>query len=92
MAAILVNDLGGNPWVLAEAGTASTKNVKVYEFSFHEWDHPDHIAEVVDNDGRLVARLTPTHPTKRHYGWVKGLKMDVLNSGYVLASLMTGGA
>mgnify|MGYP001601077824 CR=1 FL=1 len=89
MAATFLNDLGANPWVLAEQGVASTKNVAVSTFSYQEADRPKHVAEIEDNDGRLVARLTPGQPIFHYYGWVKGLNVTRLDSGYVLASLRT---
>ena len=88
MAAVFLNDIGANPWVLAEQGVASTKNVKITELSYQEADRPKHVAEIVDNvSGRLVARLTPDQPRMWVDGWVHGLYVERLDSGYVLASL-----
>ena len=89
MAAVFINDLGANPWVLAEVSVASTKNVKVSTFSYQEPDRPKHVAELADTTGRVVARLTPDQPIFHYNGWVKGLEVTRLDSGYVLASLAT---
>ena len=90
MAAVFLNDLGANPWVLAEEGVATDKNVKVSEFSYQEVDRPKHVAEIMDyREGRVVARLTPEHPRITFRGWVHGLNVTRLDSGYVVVSLLT---
>ena len=89
MAAVFLNDLGANPWVLAEQGLASPKNVKVSTFSYQEADRPKHVAELADTQGRVVARLTPEQPIFHYNGWVKGIDVTRLDSGYVLASIGT---
>lgn len=90
MAAVFLNDLGANPWVLAEEGVATMQNVKVSELSLQEVDRPKHVAEIMDTrSGRLVARLTPEHPRMTIRGWVHGLDVTRLDSGYVVVALLT---
>ena len=90
MAAIFLNDIAGNPYILAEAGVATGANVKVREFRYREMDNPSHEAVIMDGRGRLVASLTEASPTVEFGGWVNGLTVDTMNSGYVVVSLMTG--
>lgn len=88
MAAVVVNDLGGNPWTLAEVGLATSANVKVRTFMLLEAE-PDGVAEILDVNDRLVVRLTEAQPSMEYGGWVHGLNVDRLDSGYVLVSLLT---
>lgn len=89
MAAVFLNDLSGNPYVLAEEGLASSASVKVRAFHYQEADNPSHEAIILDSRDRLVASLTESNPTVEFHGWVNGLKVDQLKSGYVVVSLLT---
>ena len=91
MAAVFLNDIGSNPWILAEKGVVTAKSVKAYSFTYHEPDETDHVAELSDVHGRLVARLDSTIRSQRCNGWVHGLTVDRLDSGYVLVSLTDKG-
>ena len=91
MAAVFINDLGGNPWVLAEKGVATTKGQRIWALTYHEPDNSAHVAEISDSKGRLVARLDSVVRTQRLNGWVNGLTVDRLDSGYVIASLLDRG-
>jgi len=87
VAAVVANDLAGNPWVLAEVGEATAKSVKVASFTYCEPASSDHVAELHDIDGRLVARLDEGVRSMRLDGWVHGLTVDRLDSGYVIVAL-----
>ena len=87
MAAVVVNDLAANPWLIAEVGAVATQNVKVTSFTYCEPASPDHVAELSDSHGRLVARLDDGVRTMRFDGWVHGLTVDKLDSGYVIVAL-----
>ena len=87
MAAVVVNDISANPWVLAEVGQAARQNVKVALFTYCEPASPGHVAELSDVNGRLVARLDDGVRSMRFDGWVHGLTVDKLDSGYVIVAL-----
>ena len=87
MAAVVVNDIAANPWVLAEVGQAAKQNVKVASFTYCEPASPAHVAELSDINGRLVARLDEGVRAVRFDGWVHGLTVDKLDSGYVIVAL-----
>ena len=89
MAAIFLNDIGANPYILAEEGDATAKNVKVRSFTYREPDNPSHEAVIEDSSGRLVASLTEAIPSVEYGGWVHGLAIQSLPSGYVIVALMT---
>jgi hypothetical protein len=89
MAAIFLNDVGGNPYILAEEGVATIANVKVRAIQYREMDTPAHEAVIFDGRGRLVASLTEASPTLEYHGWVNGLTVNDLPSGYVVVSLVT---
>ncbi len=84
MANVFVNDLASNPWIIAETGLVSTKNVKIAQIKHEEPDEPNHVAEVVDRHGRIVSRFSADRRTNEHVGWVHGLSIDQLDSGYLL--------
>ena len=87
MASVFGNDTGSNPWLLAEVGEVTTKNVKVASFTYSEPASADHVAEISDSHGRLVARLDDSLRSIRFDGWVHGLTVDALDSGYVIVAL-----
>lgn len=87
MAAIFLNDMAANPWLVAETGTVTDKNVRVYSLTYHEPSSAAHVAELSDSHGRLVARLDSAIRSHRFGGWVHGLTVDRLDSGYVLVTL-----
>ena len=87
MAAVVANDLAANPWLLAEVGVATTQNVKVASGTYCEPAAPDHAAELSDSHGRLVVRLDDGVRAIRFDGWVHGLTVDKLDSGYVIVAL-----
>ena len=89
MAAIFLNDLSGNPYILAEEGLATVASVKVRVFQYREMDHPTHEANIYDGRNRLVASLNEANPTVEYHGWVNGLDVVDLPSGYVIVSLLT---
>ena len=87
MAGPVVNDTAANPWTLAEVGKVTDKNVKVASFTYCEPTSPAHAAEISDSHGRLVARLDDGIRAIRFDGWVHGLTVDKLDSGYVIVAL-----
>ena len=89
MAAIFLNDVSANPWILAEVGdvTPSPKNVHIKTLQYLERDNSTHVAEIHDSAGHLIARLTEDQPSSNDIGWVKGLKVERLDSGYVICTL-----
>ena len=89
MAAVFLNDLGANPYILAEEGAATGKKVKVRAFVYREADNPAHEAVIEDSSGRLVVSLTDAAPSVEYDGWVHGLTVRSLPSGYVIVPLMS---
>ena len=87
MAAIFVNDLGANPWVVAEVGPVTTQNVKVASFSYCEPCNPAHVVDLEDGAGRPLLQLNEGQRNIRFDGWVHGLTVRRLDSGYVVVAL-----
>lgn len=90
MAQVFLNDIGYNPWTLAEVGPVTDSNVKVAYFSWQEGMSADHEATLIDSHGRPVCTLRDDQRTIDFNGWVHGLTVERLDSGYVLVSLATG--
>ena len=90
MAGNFVNDIGANPWIIAEQGFVTDKQIKVRSLNFCEWDAPDHVVDISDGDGRTLFRLAEGQRDIQFEGWVHGLTVDRLDSGYVIVSLMSG--
>ena len=91
MAMVFVNDIGANPWIIAEAGLVTDKQIKVRSFTYCEPDSPAHVVDFSDADGRPLFRLSDDKRNVDFAGWVHGLTVDQLDSGYVVVSLMSGG-
>ena len=87
MAAIAFNDLSSNPWVLAEEGPATERNVKVASFTLCEADSPAHVADLDDSHGRPILQLNDSQRNVRFDGWVHGLTVARLDSGYIVVAL-----
>ena len=90
MAGNFVNDIGANPWVVAEVGVVSDKQIKVRSLNYCEPDSPAHVVDFSDADGRTLFQLNDTQRFIEFEGWVHGLTVDKLDSGYVIVSLMSG--
>ena len=89
MALVLVNDIGANPWIVAEAGLVTDKQIKLCSLTYCEPDSPAHVVDFSDADGRPLFRLDDAKPAIRFDGWVHGLTVDRLDSGYVVVSLLS---
>lgn len=87
MAAIAINDLSSNPWIIAEEGLANLSNVKVTTLVHKEPDDPAHVAEIVDSKGKLAFRFDSDDRKIDDAGWIHGLTVDRLDSGYILVYL-----
>lgn len=79
-----LNDLSANPWVIAEVGEVTTKNIKVSEIKYFEPDDASHVVELVNTAGKLLARFDEDHREVDHGGWFNGITVDRLDSGYLL--------
>ncbi len=79
-----LNDLSSNPWVIAEVGEVTTKNIKVAEIKHYEPDNVDHVVELVNTAGHLLARFDEEHRTVDRGGWLNGITVSRLDSGYLL--------
>ena len=89
MAGNFVNDIGANPWIIAEQGFVTDRQIKVRSFTYCENDAPDHVVDLSDADGRTLFRLTDDKRNIDFHGWVHGLQVDRLDSGYVIISLLS---
>ena len=87
MAGVLTNDLSGNPWVIAEAGDVTDKNLKVASFTYCEPDSPAHVVDIADSHGRDLLQLNDQQRNIRFDGWVHGLSIPRLDSGYLVVAL-----
>ena len=87
MAAIFVNDTSSNPWVLAEVGKVTDQNMKVASFTLCEPMSPAHVADLEDGHGRPILQLNEEQRNIRFDGWVHGLKVARLDSGYIVVAL-----
>ena len=87
MASVSINNLSSNPWVIAEVGEVTNSNIKVMELIHLEPDDPTHVAEIVDRKGKIAFRFDSSSRKVEHAGWIHGLTVDKLDSGYVLAYL-----
>ncbi len=85
MAGIAINDLSSTPWVIAEEGVVTTKNCKYRSITHHEADDESHVVELVNKDGHLVARFDAQNRTLKDVGWMNGLTVERMDSGYLLA-------
>ncbi len=79
-----LNDLTSNPWVIAEAGLVTKKNLKVAEIKHFESDDASHVVELVNKDGHLLARFDDEHKEVDHGGWFNGITVSRIDSGYLL--------
>lgn len=89
MAAIFLNDLSANPWVIAEQGVATSKSVRVGSVRYVEPASPAHVVDLSDGHGRPILRLDDANREFRLHGWINGLTVDRLDSGYLVVSLLT---
>ena len=89
MAMVFVNDTAANPWIVAEAGLVTDRQIKIRSFTYCEPDSPAHIVDFSDADGRPLFRLTDDKRDVQFEGWVHGLSVDRLDSGYVVVSLVS---
>ena len=89
MAMVYVNDIGANPWIVAEVGLVTDKQIKVRSFTYCEPDSPSHIVDFSDADGRPLFRLSDDKRDVQFEGWIHGLTVDQLDSGYVVVSLLS---
>ncbi len=80
----VINDLTSNPWVIAEQGEVTTKNIKVAEIKYHEPDDDAAVVELVNKNGHLLARFDDDHREVDHGGWFNGITVDRIDSGYLL--------
>lgn len=87
MAGVALNDLSSNPWVIAEVGEVTSSNVKVLELIHHEPDEDTHVAELVDRHGKIAFRFDSSSRKVEHAGWIHGLTVEKLDSGYILVYL-----
>ena len=87
MAGVSINDLSSNPWVLAEVGEVKATNAKFTTLVHHEPDSSVHVAELVDSHGKIVARFDENSRQVDQLGWIRGLTVEKLDSGYILAYL-----
>ena len=89
MAMVFGNDIGANPWIVAETGLVTEKQIKIRSFNYCEPDSSAHQVDFSDSDGRTLFSLTDTQRFIEFEGWVHGLTVDRLDSGYVVISLMS---
>lgn len=89
MAGIFLNDTGSNPWIIAEAGEVFTQNVQIASFTYCEADSPAHVVDIADVNGRYILQLNDQQRNIRFDGWVHGLTIPKLESGYVVVALKT---
>lgn len=87
MAAIFLNDISSNPWVLAEVGAVTAQNVKVASFTLCEPMSPAHVADLEDGHGRPILQLNEEQRNIRFDGWCHGLTVKRLDSGYIVVAL-----
>mgnify|MGYP001558118428 CR=1 FL=1 len=83
----VVNDLSGNPWVLAEQGEASPKQVRVGAFIYCAPATSGAVAELEDSHGRIILQLDDSLRQVQWNGWVHGITVRRLDSGYVVVVL-----
>ena len=89
MAMVFGNDIAANPWIVAETGVVTDKQIKIRSLTYCEPDASSHIADFSDADGRPLFRLSDDKRNIDFGGWVHGLTVDQLDSGYVVVSLMS---
>lgn len=87
MATVFGNDTSSNPWILADEGDVTDKSVKVASFTYCEPDSPAHAVDLFDGHNRPILQLNETQRNIRFDGWVHGLRVERLDSGYVIVAL-----
>ena len=89
MAGIFLNDTGSNPWVIAEVGSVFTQNVQIASFTYCEADSSAHAVDIADAAGRYILQLNDQLRNIRFDGWIHGVTIPRLDSGYVVVALKT---